>query len=273
MRGSRILVVSCAAGLLGGCTPEPIEVAARPVGGVDAGDAGGFLSLTDGLMAHWRLDENTGTMAADKSGNGHDGVLQGPGPTWVSGRWGSAVHFSGSDLISVAQFPPPPPMASYTVSAWVRIGSGEVGSLIANLVSTEVLGGGWALFATLPTGPGAPAQTYAFEYADSTNPNAQLIVASCPCVMTDSWVHLAAVLDGNAHTLVLYVNGIPSAHVAAPPPVVPGSASLNIGHSTRTEPGSAFPVTGAIDDVAIYSRPLTAQEITELNTNGIPPPH
>jgi hypothetical protein len=253
-------MLACVAGLLGACTAEPIEVATVGTG-----------SLTDGLIAHWPLDEGTGFTANDTSGNGHNGVLQGPGLTWVMGKFGGAVHFSGTDLITVAGFPYA--TTSYTVAAWVDIAANEVGTPIANLVSTEVVGGGWALFATLGVGPGAASQTYAFEYAGSTNPSQMLISADCTCVMTGGWVHLAAVLDGGANTLTLYVNGAQSMVTPATMPIVPGSMTLNIGRSTRQEPGAAFPVTGAIDDVAIYNRPLEPQEIMQIATARVPDPN
>jgi Concanavalin A-like lectin/glucanases superfamily len=256
----RRLLLACAAGLLGGCTAAPIEVATVGTG-----------ALTDGLLAHWALDEGRYASAADTSGNGHNGVLQGPGWQWVGGKFGNAVHFSGVDLISVTPFPAA--LTNYTVSAWVYIASSEVGPPIANLVSTEVLGGGWALFATLSTGPGAAPQTFAFEYADSTNPSLPLIMASCTCVVTDQWVHLAAVLDGDAGTLTIYAGTAPPVTVPAPAPIVPGSASLDIGHSTRQELGSAFPVIGAIDDVAIYGRALSADEVTQLGVRHAPDPN
>lgn len=46
-------------------------------------------------IAEWKLDENTGTTAYDTSGNGLDGTLTGS-PTWASGKFGSAVKFTGA---------------------------------------------------------------------------------------------------------------------------------------------------------------------------------
>jgi Concanavalin A-like lectin/glucanases superfamily len=256
----RRLLLACVAGLVGGCTPAPIEVATVSKG-----------ALTDGLLAHWALDEGHDTTITDTSGGGHNGVLQGPGWNWVTGKFGNAVHFSGTDLIAVTPFPKPTP--SYTVTAWVFIASGDVGPPIANLVSTEVVGGGWALFATLGIGPGAAPQTFAFEYADTASQLQPLVTAGCACLATDQWVHLAAVLDGDAHTLTMYVGSVPSPPVPAPAPILAGSPSLNIGRSTRLEPGAAFPVTGSLDDVAIYSRPLQQDEIAALATAQVPDPN
>ena len=54
----------------------------------DAAAAGPFVSLS--------LDEGTGTIAGDASGNGNTGTLLN-GPTWVAGKTGGALRFDGAD--------------------------------------------------------------------------------------------------------------------------------------------------------------------------------
>ena len=48
-----------------------------------------------GLVGYWRLDEGSGTIAYDSSGNGHDGELIG-NPEWVTGYFGGGLEFAGS---------------------------------------------------------------------------------------------------------------------------------------------------------------------------------
>ncbi len=48
-----------------------------------------------GLVAHWPLDEGSGTTAVDLSGNGHDGTIGGTA-SWVAGQTGLALDFDGS---------------------------------------------------------------------------------------------------------------------------------------------------------------------------------
>ena len=48
------------------------------------------------LVGWWRLDEGSGTMAFDSSGNGNDARFEGS-PVWAqAGRLGSALKFNGS---------------------------------------------------------------------------------------------------------------------------------------------------------------------------------
>ena len=47
-------------------------------------------ALTDGLVLHHSYDEGEGTLAADGSGNGHDGEIS--NPDWVDGQIGKALR-------------------------------------------------------------------------------------------------------------------------------------------------------------------------------------
>jgi len=48
------------------------------------------------LIGWWKLDETSGTVAADSSGYGNDGTVVGGGP-WVSGYIDGALDFDGDD--------------------------------------------------------------------------------------------------------------------------------------------------------------------------------
>ena len=71
------------------------------------------------LVGYWRLDENTGTTAADSSGFGNMGTLSG-GASWAAGTFESGVVFDGSTgrivVPSGLWFEAP----SVTVGAWVE---------------------------------------------------------------------------------------------------------------------------------------------------------
>ncbi len=250
MRGLRAAAALALA--LAGCSAAPIDVAAL-----------GTNTLTDGLIAHWALDEASGATITDGSGNGHNGVLQGPGWSWLPGRFGSDVHFSGSDLVAVSGFPAA--TASYTVSAWVLIASADLGPPVENLLSTEVLGGGWALYATMDPGDLA----YNFRYA-TNGPQQYWSVWCNDCLTPDSWTHVAAVVDDTAGTLKLYVGSSPPVTVPVTTDILPGSSTLDVGRSAQLQP--AFPAVGALDDIAIYNRALAPEEIAALGAAPAPDP-
>ncbi len=47
------------------------------------------------LVAHWRLEDGSGTTAIDSSANGNDGTLNGD-PRWADGQIGGALDFDGN---------------------------------------------------------------------------------------------------------------------------------------------------------------------------------
>jgi hypothetical protein len=75
-----------------------------------------------GLVGHWKFDENTGTSAADSSGNGYNATLAN-GPTWTTGIAGSAVSFATSSTNAVT-FPAGLQSTSFptsgTLSFWIK---------------------------------------------------------------------------------------------------------------------------------------------------------
>jgi len=52
------------------------------------------------LIGWFRLDETSGTIVADSSGQGNNGTIGGT-PEWVAGKLGGAMQFSGDDSITL----------------------------------------------------------------------------------------------------------------------------------------------------------------------------
>ncbi|MHC4440848.1 MAG: hypothetical protein ACYS3S_26160, partial [Planctomycetota bacterium] len=46
------------------------------------------------LLGWWKLDDGTGTIAVDSSGNGDNGTFVGD-PEWIAGKFGSGLSFDG----------------------------------------------------------------------------------------------------------------------------------------------------------------------------------
>src|SRR3989338_2441888 len=71
--------------------------------------------LSEGLVAHWTLDQGNGTIATDSSGNIYHGTLK--GPTWTAqGKIGGACVFDGIDGIIETIYKPN--FAQFTIAAW-----------------------------------------------------------------------------------------------------------------------------------------------------------
>jgi hypothetical protein len=77
----------------------------------------GVASATD-LVGSWHLDEGSGTIAYDSSGNGNDGAIY--GATWTTGKNGSALEFDGvDDYVNCGNDPSLNIADEITVIAWI----------------------------------------------------------------------------------------------------------------------------------------------------------
>jgi Concanavalin A-like lectin/glucanases superfamily len=248
-----------AATLLAGCTPGPIDV---------AGLANSSLQM--GMVAHWPLDDGTGLIAADRSGNTRNGGLV--GGTWIGGHFGGALHFEAGTEITVPSFPAA--MAGWSVALWVRPPAGDFGNSFITLISTEIPfiastppavipSGGWEMNAKI-----TPTDTrYQFGYWRGPGVS-DYDSYDCRCVVTDQWTHIAGVVDATAGTLSFYRDGVYQGQTAVKQPIRPGSATLYMGRWEM--PGRQF--TGDLDDIVVYSRVLTAAEVSALFRAPAPDP-
>jgi hypothetical protein len=215
------------------------------------------------LAAQYHVDDLSG---ADSSGNGLSGAA-GPGATLVPGRFGNAVHpVSGSGLT----VPGSPLLRPATVSLvlWFKQ-SGDPGTL-KYLAS----GGG--------EGPGgcngSPYAMYTHYQAGQGLSFYVRGISGTPHLVSAG----TGVWDGNWHLAVgtftrLYVDG---AQVGSP---MPSPDTINYGVATDQTfrigeysaqagcgPSSSFP--GALDEVRVYDRALSAAEIARLAAATGPEP-
>lgn len=86
------------------------------------GFASPWFRVPGDLEGRWKLDEGSGTSAADSSGNGNTGTLN--GPVWVAGQAGQALSFDGvNDYVTLGTTSLPAANASQTVSWWMNVAS------------------------------------------------------------------------------------------------------------------------------------------------------
>ena len=76
--------------------------------------------LSEGLILYHMYDEGEGTLAADASGNGHDGEIS--NPDWVDGKFGKALQFGGegSDVFVTVESTPALNVNECTFGAWIN---------------------------------------------------------------------------------------------------------------------------------------------------------
>ena len=199
------------------------------------------------LIGWWKMDEISGTVAADSSGYGNDGTVVGGAP-WISGYIDGALGLDGDDDYVDCGYDPIFDIANeMTVSAWVTIRSiptqwvcavskGEYSWRISNTSSD-------------------PRFHFGITIWSASNPS----VDGNTAVGLDEWHHVAGVYDGAS--LNLYVDGALDATRATTDPIGVNSANVLIGENPEAA-GRNW--DGFIDDVRLYNRALSEAEIGEL---------
>lgn len=217
-------------------------------------------TLGSGLVAHWTFDDGEGTVLADQSGNRRDGVVTG-GTFANDGRFGGALRFAPGDTVTVENFPYA--TANWTFSAWMRVDADDTPpDGFGNAVNTEILGqGGWE-FQTVVR-PSGLVWTFAYWIG----PNLTYAYYDCPCLDGGAWSHATVVVSADAGLLSFYVDGKLAESKPLPASILPGTSTLYMG---KWE-GAERLFSGSLDDIAIYSRALSAAEVSELHER--PPPH
>ncbi|MHC4252072.1 MAG: PA14 domain-containing protein [Planctomycetota bacterium] len=196
--------------------------------------------LTRGLIGWWKFDEAGGTVARDSSGKGNHGAVKGGGK-WVKGRIGGALEFDGSDDHFVAD-PEDWTATAYSVTLWVKaseLGQGAFGGVF----SSNSPGSNFQLDVN-----GGDPGNYRFVPEEHTiGP------------VTMRWAHLGVTWDGSRRRL--YYNGI----LASVFPALGGAAGEVFGVYVLGQNRAANShFAGSIDDVRIYDRALSAQEVALL---------
>jgi len=105
-----------------------------------------------------------------------------------------------------------------------------------------------------------PGKARAVIYTNDNNP---LILTGATLIKANTWQHLALTWDGyNAN---LYYNGHLEASGIFSKPILVTNGNLYIGAYKFVYPGAAF--SGTIDNVRIYNRCLSMEEIQSLYSN------
>jgi Concanavalin A-like lectin/glucanases superfamily len=226
----------------GGAKAHAIVTPAAPATYTAAFERGS--AVRPGLVAAYNFDEGAGTIAADLSGNGNTASLS--GAAWTpAGKNAGAISFDGTDdSLSIADAPTLDLTAGMTLSAWVRPTGG---STYRTVLFKERTGGlAYALYAQ--TGGNGPS---GHAWIGGAEPRAR----ATSQIAGSTWTHLAATYDGA--DIRLYVGGVLAVSAPATGPIGTSTGPLRIGGNGVVSEWFG----GQIDDVRVYDRALTPEEI------------
>jgi len=100
-----------------------------------------------------------------------------------------------------------------------------------------------------------------FSFRDSTGHYSALL---CCQIQPDLWMHVTAVVDSRALTMSLYQGAVMQSQTSIPSVIMPGNTILHIGIEQAVD-GLIWPFQGAVDEIRIYQRALSAPEIAHLD--------
>jgi len=202
-----------------------------------------------GLIGHWAFDEGTGSVAKDSSGNGHDGQLVG-NPTWTAGTVGGALEFNGTTAkVDIPYWADVTPTAGATMCSWVFptdtsrsciVGQfeGYGMALMTDLYLKSVIwGSDWVLDKTIPQG---------------------------------EWSYIVMTWDVANKQRKVYLDGqLTGERPDAAVPAVRNNLGIGLWIGWPDAWGDDS-FAGLLDDVRLYNRVLTADQVEGL-FHGIAP--
>ncbi|MEV0386803.1 LamG domain-containing protein [Nonomuraea sp. NPDC050643] len=202
-----------------------------------------------GLVAAYGMEEGDGGTVHDMSGNGHDGTVR--DPLWTAGRFGRALRFDGAADLSRALAVPDAaalrPTSAMTLTAWIRPDVDLAGcQVVAKMMDATTFSYG------LVNGPGGVRIGGQLHGDHTASP-------------AEEWWYLALVYDGTSVRLT--GNGWEGFTVPATGDLDGGPGPLVIGG--QGDLSSCF--TGVIDEVRLYDRALSNQEIARDRFKAVAP--
>ena len=216
--------------------------------------------LESGLVGHWTMDgKDMINNVADVSGQGNHGALQGHiSTTTAIGVIGQALNFDGDDdYIDIGESAVLEPASVVSISTWFK---------------RDGVQDTWVPLFQYGDVDTDPYGAYAFQFNNTADDDITFKISTSGAstemtanttINDGEWYHIAGTYDGS--DMRVYINGAETNSTGK-------SGSLDgygaIGLRIGTQVGSGRYFDGVIDDVRVYNRVLSAEEISRLYELG-----
>jgi hypothetical protein len=201
------------------------------------------------LLAQWPLDETSGDVVKDIIG-GRDGEIASGDLSWVPARFGNGLQFDGTGYVEVTRDPELELSESVTLTAWVMFDDVSGRQDIVSYADSYAI-----MKETDNTFRG-------FIYQGAW-PMANGVTAA----EADQWYFAAMTYDST--DIKIYVNGELDGTAGAPGEILFQDAPFWFG-GAPADPGQSWFFRGILDEVEIWNRAMTEEEVMEAYQN--PPP-
>jgi hypothetical protein len=217
----------------------------------------------EGLISRWEFDEGSGTIAHDSAGSNHGTIY---GAQWTTGIIGGALDFAGNgERVQVPDDDTLTPANQITICLWAYNRGGSVSAIYK--------------YASCPGEPSSPGNSRAYGmalYEDAVSMsifsavNTYDVITSHNPVSVREWHHVAGTF--NKGQAALYVDGhLEISDTFTVSSIMNDAQPLIIGGAWEYCGTDSFEgkINGLVDDVRIYNRALSAEEIQQLFDGGL----
>jgi type II secretory pathway pseudopilin PulG len=211
------------------------------------------------LVGWWKLDETSGTTAADSSVSGNSGTLvnMSAPSCWGAGQIGNALIFDGTNdhvtlpIGSVINL-----LTNSTIATWVNwSGSGSSWQHIWDF------GTGTTYYMFLTPSNSTNQMRFAITKTGSAGEEQTTYTTALP---SGGWHHVAVTIDADNRIHKLYLDGSLVAQKTSANLKPSDLGNTNKNYLARSQYAADPYFNGTLDDVRIYDRILTAAEIAQL---------
>jgi hypothetical protein len=216
--------------------------------------------VPSGLVSWWPGNGNATDIFGPNNGTFID-------PSFVPGEVGSAFSFNGSD--SAVHVPASPSLdvgagGGLTIEAWINpVNSAQEQDLVewnngAGFIGTHMT-------ISVPYGIGGPGSLWANFMHGAGSPHP--VTSAAGLLLSNVFQHVAATYDKASGAAALYLNGqvVAQTNIGSFTPYT--SADMYVGWRP-SGPFTPLRYTGAIDELSLYSRALSASEIQSIYNAG-----
>ncbi len=213
--------------------------------------------LTNGLVGLWSFNgkDVSGSTAYDRSGQGRNGTIVGSAPL-TAGKVGQGISFnnSGQYVQSGSVFSEfGTSNQAYTIAGWMKINNGVSSG---NVV---FMGDSWCL---------PPVNITSGKLRATSWNNGQVDSLGTTTLSPNIWYQFATTWDAS-NGLRIFVNGeLENSTVMANFTAAGSARVFRAGYSPGSCAGDTGALNGAVDEVRIYNRALSASEVKQLYLMG-----
>ncbi len=210
-----------------------------------------------GLIAHWRLDEESGAAVGDASGNGNNGTLEG-GAGRVEGKLGGGIYLDGvDDYIEVPNvIQPTGSLAFWFKPDWDGSDPADYRIFDASTGTIYFFVSKGANHADINP------EEFGFYLEDGTDADYQGIeIDPIGVIIADTWFHVAVTWEFEGGPAILYINGEEVARADTLGPFPALAPNPRFGMEPITYIPQANGAAGIIDDIMFFDKALALPEI------------